>query len=285
MFKYNLSNTKALLDKYNLSAKISLGQNFLVDPNVISRIVNSIEKNDSVAIVEVGAGLGALSSELLNVCDKLVTIEIDQNMCMVLNDLIDDDKFSIINEDILNVDLKKLIKSLRSEYKYVYLVSNLPYYITSQILLKTFVMDDSFDLILVMVQYEFAQRLNSEYKTKAYRPLSVIGQSFYDIKLLFNISKNVFYPKPKVVSTIVQIKNKDIIFEKKAEYLEFVEICFESKRKTLYNNLRNKYGKDFVEEILDLANIDKSLRPADLSVFDYIRLFEVYDEKKIICEA
>lgn len=285
MFEYNLSNTKALLDKYNLKAKISLGQNFLVDPKVVNKIIKTINKQASVAIVEVGAGLGALSSQLLEVCDRLITIEIDQNMCEILNDLITSDKFSVINEDILNVDLESLVEALKVDYEHVYLVANLPYYITSQILLKTFVMEHNFDLIMVMVQHEFALRLNSEYQSKAYRPLSVVGQTFYKLKLLFNISKNVFYPKPNVVSTIVEIKRNDFNLKDKKAYLDFVEICFKMKRKTIYNNLRSIYDEDFVLSIFKKSGLDRNLRPADLKIEDYVRLYEVYNEEKIVCEA
>lgn len=282
----NLNNTKMLLDKYNLSAKISLGQNFLVDENVIDKIVNSVDKVDSLAIIEVGPGLGALTEKMLPICDKLLAIEIDQNMVKILNENFEnEDKLEIINEDILKVNLDDLVSKLKEEFSHVYLVANLPYYITSEILFSIFELNSDIDEMLIMVQTEFGERLISKHNTKAYRPLTVTAKTFYKSKLIFNISKNVFYPKPNVTSSIVKMVRKNSDIEDRKAYLDFVELCFTQKRKTIYNNLRTEYSEDFVIEILELAKIQSNMRPAQLDIADYIRLFEVFYEKKSICQT
>lgn len=280
----NINNTKLLLDKYNLSAKISLGQNFLVDEKVIDKIINTIDINDDIAIIEIGPGLGAISEKLMDKAKKLVSIEIDQNMVKILNDLFSDrDNFELINEDVLKFDLSSLVSKLRKEYKEVYLVANLPYYISSEILLQLFALDNELDLIMIMVQSEFRERLFSKHNTKDYRPITVVCKTFYKQTLSFNISRNVFFPKPKITSSIIQMKRKDSIIKNKREYIDFVELCFTQKRKTLYNNLRNEYSEEFIINIFEKAKIDLKARPAQLDIADYIRLFEVYYEEKIIC--
>lgn len=271
-----LYNTKALLEEYKLSAKISLGQNFLVDEKVIEKIVNNMDESDDVAIIEIGPGLGALTEKLLERSQKLVSIEIDQNMVEVLHDNFSDvEHFELIHEDILKFDLDALVKQLKKDYKNVYLIANLPYYITSDILLNVFKLNTPIDQLMVMVQTEFGERLVSKHNTKAYRPVTVVAKTFYKCKMSFNISKNVFYPKPKITSSIVKMDVKESTIVDRKQYIEFVELCFTQKRKTLYNNLRQKYDGDTILKMFEKAKIEQNARPAQLDIADYIRLFEV----------
>lgn len=280
----SLQTTKAILDKYKLSAKISLGQNFLVDLKVIDKIIDHVDKSDDCVIVEVGPGLGALTEKLLTISKKVIAIEIDKNMVEVMEDNFKDkENFEIIHEDILKVDLKKLVTDLRKEYKDVYLVANLPYYITSDILLSVFALDDPFDQVMIMVQAEFGQRLVSAHNTKDYRPVTVIAKTFYKCNLSFNVSKNVFLPKPNITSAIVKLVRKDTKIEDKADYIKFVQLCFTQKRKTLFNNLRTEFSNEFTTSLLESAKIPLNSRPAQLDINDYIRLYGVYDETKILC--
>lgn len=278
----NINNTKYLLDKYKLTAKISLGQNFLVDEKVIDKIVANMDESDDLAIIEIGPGLGALTEKLLLKCKKLVSIEIDKNMVEILSDTIQDEKFTLIHENILKFDLEELVSELKSQYRDVYLIANLPYYITSDILMSVFKLETMIDQIMVMVQTEFGERLVSKHNTKEYRPLTVVSKTLYKSKMNFNISKNVFYPKPKITSSIVKMNLKEHSITNKEKYIEFVELCFTQKRKTLYNNLKTSLDTDLVLEILKEAKIEENMRPAQLDIADYIRLFEVYDEKEII---
>lgn len=276
----SLKNTKYLLDKYNLSAKISLGQNFLVDENVIEKIVNTMDESDDLAIIEIGPGLGSLTEHLLKKAKKVVSIEIDQNMVTILKDNFEDvEHFELIHEDILKYDLETLVKDLKKEYRDVYLVANLPYYITSDILLTVFKLEVPIDQLLVMVQTEFGERLVSKHNTKAYRPVTVVAKTFYRCKISFNISKNVFYPKPKITSSIVKMTLKDSNVINKEKYIDFVELCFTQKRKTLYNNLRLELSEDEAKQLLKDAKIAENMRPAELDIADYLRLYEVYDEE------
>ena len=158
----NIQTTKYLLNKYELLAKKSLGQNFIVDSNIIDRLIAHAKLSKDVAVIEVGPGLGSLTQELINHAGKVVSIEIDQNMVEILNDLFKEkENFKLIHSDILQFDLEGLVKELKSEYKEVIIVANLPYYITSEILIKLFKLQDKVDTVMLMVQREFAQRLTA----------------------------------------------------------------------------------------------------------------------------
>lgn len=275
----NIKNTQYLLDKYNLNAKLSLGQNFIVDQKVLEKIIEHIDPSENCAIVEVGPGLGALTEHLVTFAKHVDSIEIDQRMVHVLNELYDEtDNLEIIHEDILKVDLNELVSNLRKQYDQVYMVANLPYYISSEILMQAFGLDHGFDMILALVQNEFAQRLISEPNSKAYRPLSVIAKTMYKCKISFNVSKHCFYPKPNVTSSIIKLNKKQIEISHRKDYIEFIQWCFIQKRKTIYNNLRQQFDEDFTRDLLLKANISETLRPAELDIEAYVNLFEVYYE-------
>ena len=275
----NIKTTKFLLDKYQLLAKRSLGQNFIVDSNIIDRLIAHAQIDENTAVIEIGPGLGALTQGLLEKAKKVISIEIDQNMVEILTEVFGERKnFELIHSDILQYDLEALIKQLNQDYAHVMLIANLPYYITSEILLKLFKLDNKVDSVMLMVQREFAQRLTANKSTKDYRTLTVLSKTFYQSKIIMKISKHVFYPRPNVDSAIILMRSLENEIENLDEFIQFVEICFVQKRQTIFNNLRNKLGEQKATEILEKSNILKTTRAAELDVLDFKNMFEVYYE-------
>ena len=275
----NINTTKFLLDKYNLMAKRSLGQNFIVDANIIDRLITHANIDGDTAVIEIGPGLGALTQGLLEKAEKVVSIEIDQNMVEILKDQFEGRKnFELIHADILQFDLVNLLQHLNKDYNKVMIIANLPYYITSEILLKIFRVRGMVDSVMLMVQREFAQRLTADKSTKDYRTLTVLAKSFYQNKIIMKISKHVFYPRPNVDSAIILMKSIDNDIHDLDAFIDFVEMCFVQKRQTIFNNLRKQIAEDFVIKILEESSVDKGMRAADLDVADFKSMFEVYYE-------
>ncbi len=275
----NIKTTKFLLDKHQLLAKRSLGQNFIVDSNIIDRLIAHAQIDENTAVIEIGPGLGALTQGLLEKAKKVISIEIDQNMVEILTEVFGERKnFELIHSDILQYDLEALIKQLNQDYAHVMLIANLPYYITSEILLKLFKLDNKVDSVMLMVQREFAQRLTANKSTKDYRTLTVLSKTFYQSKIIMKISKHVFYPRPNVDSAIILMESLENEIENLDEFIQFVEICFVQKRQTIFNNLRNKLGEQKATEILEKSSILKTTRAAELDVLDFKNMFEVYYE-------
>lgn len=282
----NINTTKGLLEEHNLLAKKSLGQNFIVDSNIINNIMKKAQLSKDSAVIEIGPGLGSLTEEMLERAKEVISIEIDQNMVEILNKVFKDkENFTLINEDILDFDLVTLVNKLKSKYSEVVIVANLPYYITSDILLRLFKLENKVNKIIVMVQKEYVERLSSSKNTKDYRSLTVIANTFYKTKKLLKISRHVFYPKPRVDSSVIMLSKKDREIKNINKYVDFIEKCFIQKRKTIYNNLKNNFKQEDIEVILNKSNIEKSMRPAQLDVEEFIRMYEVYYEEKIVCES
>lgn len=282
----NIRTTKYLLEKYELLAKRSLGQNFIVDSNIIDRLVAHAKLDKDVAVIEIGPGLGALTQQLIESAGHVTSIEIDQNMIEILEQMFfDKENFTLIHSDILDYDLEALIKVLDQDYSRVMIVANLPYYITSEILLKLFKLENKVDSVMLMVQREFAQRLTADKNTKEYRTLTVLSKTFYDSKIVMKISKHVFYPRPNVDSAIILMKSKNVDVNDSDELMKFVEMCFIQKRKTIYNNLKISLNEDLVLKILKASDIEASRRASDLDVKDFLKMYEVYYEEKELCKS
>ena len=282
----NIRTTKYLLEKYELLAKRSLGQNFIVDSNIIDRLVAHAKLDKDVAVIEIGPGLGALTQQLIESAGHVTSIEIDQNMIEILEKMFfDKENFTLIHSDILDYDLEALIKVLDQDYSRVMIVANLPYYITSEILLKLFKLENKVDSVMLMVQREFAQRLTADKNTKEYRTLTVLSKTFYDSKIVMKISKHVFYPRPNVDSAIILMNSKNVDVNDSDELMKFVEMCFVQKRKTIYNNLKISLNEDLVLKILKASDIEAGQRASDLDVKDFLKMYEVYYEEKELCKS
>jgi len=278
-------NTKELVEKYNVKTKKSWGQNFISDTNIIEKMVNLSMVNKDSVVIEIGPGLGILTKSLAEKAKRVIAFEIDKNLVNILNDIFKErNNIEIVEGDFLKVKLQNFVT--KKEYKKLVVCANLPYYITTPILFKLFESDVEIPCISIMMQKEVAQRFTGKQGTKDYNALTVITQYKYDTKIIMKVAKEIFYPMPKVDSAVVLFKRKpkvDAINE--VEFFNMVKSCFKYRRKTIYNNYREEVGDLLAQKILKKAEIALSIRAEQLSLTQYLKLFEVYSEEKSFCES
>jgi len=278
----NVKKTNEILNKYNLRAKKIYGQNFLVDENILKKIVveANVDKNDGV--LEIGPGIGALTELLLTYSKKVLAYEIDINFIEVLKDNLSQfSNLSVKNEDFLKTDLQKDLEFF-DDCSSVKVISNLPYYITTPIIFKLLGEKSNINDFYFMVQKEVGERLTSKPNTKDYNALSVLMDYKTNSKILFEVSRNSFIPKPNVDSVVINIKRKDIDLNIKNEssFLKFIQSIFSQRRKTLVNNINSVYhiDKQKIVEVLNHLGHSQSIRSEALNLYNirdiYINIFE-----------
>jgi len=280
-----LEDTKFIMKKYNIKANKSLGQNFLIDGNVIEKIVNSANiKNDDL-IIEIGPGLGTLTQYLLEKAGKVVCIELDKRMLEILNNrFCMYNNFEIINNDVLKVDLKELISNekRKNEINNVKIVANLPYYITTPIIMK--LLEDNLDIesITVMVQKEVAERLIAHPGTKNAGAITYSVFYYCTSEMIEEVPNNSFIPEPEVVSEVIKltlrekpavdIKNKELLFS-------IIKCAFMQRRKTLLNALVNAKvfaSKEEGAKVLEKIGLDINVRAEQLSLDDFLNIAKLF---------
>lgn len=264
--------TEFLLNKYKLKANKSLGQNFLINEQIIDDIVKVANVNEDDLIIEIGPGLGSLTSKLADNAKKVVAIELDQNMIEILKE-----RFSlyknveIIHGDIMKVDLKEII----GEEKKVKIVANLPYYITTPIVMKLLEENLKMESITVMVQKEVGERFCAIPGGKAYGAITVSINYYSDSKIVLDVPKDNFNPVPEVDSCVVQLKLKENHIELKDKKLFFrlIKIAFSQRRKNIGNSLTGiGMTKQEVKEMLEALSLDINLRAENLSINQYAQI-------------
>lgn len=260
------SNTLYLLDKYQLQASKKFGQNFLIDTNVIKKIIESACIDDKTCVIEIGPGIGALTEYLSYKANQVICYEIDERLKDVLKEsLAQCDNVNIIYQDFLTVNFNQVIKELKKKYEKICVVTNLPYYITSEIIKKILKSDVIIDSLTAMVQKEVALKLTNQ---KQRSPLTLLIDAVGSIDYCFTVSKNVFMPTPHVDSAIVHIKMNKICSK---ELYKVIEASFVQKRKTIYNNLKELFKED-TKSILNKCQIDEKKRAEQLEIEDYKKL-------------
>lgn len=254
-----------LFDKYEVGPSKRFGQNFLIDSNIISKIISSSEIKDK-DVVEIGPGLGSLTLSLLPEAKTLTSYEIDEDMIRVLKGEITSDKFTLKEGDFL-------LTKLDWEGKKV-MVANIPYNITSDILFKLLENSDKFERAVLMIQKEVGERLLAEPNDSDYSKLTVTVKHFGEVSKVTLVKASCFIPAPKVDSMVVRIDFNDNKWEGSKDFVHFIKICFAQRRKTLLNNLRNEYGKDKANEMLVQNNIPLTARPQELNYEQFAKLFK-----------
>lgn len=247
--------------------KKSLGQNFLKDQNIISKIVESINPGSNDLIIEIGPGAGSLTKELVKKNCDVICFEIDKRLEEVLNS-IDSNNLKVVFEDFLKVDISKYITK---KYEKLYFVGNLPYYITTAIINKIVKESNPYEII-IMIQKEVAERFMAKPCTREYGSLSVFLQYNFDIVKICNVSKNCFEPVPKVDSMVIKLKkieNYNVKDEKM--FYNLIKDAFRQKRKNLRNNLKS-YDLNNIEKSLNEINKSLTNRAEELTVEDFIYL-------------
>ena len=281
------SVTRAILERHGFTFKKSFGQNFLTDTNILQKIVDTAEIDKGVNVIEIGPGIGALTEFLAENAAEVMAFEIDDRLIPILADTLRDfDNVKVINGDILKADLQSHIKSFANPDLPIKVVANLPYYITTPILMHLIESKIPFAEFVVMMQKEVADRISAEPNTKAYGSLSIAVQYYMTAKVAFIVPRTVFVPAPNVDSAIlkmtrreqplVQVKDEDFFFS-------IAKISFVHRRKTLWNNLTSHFGKAEetkakLEQALDMADIKPSVRGEALSIADFARLADALKE-------
>lgn len=253
--------------KKEIYAKKQFGQNFLQDKNIIKKIVKVFDLNNE-NIIEIGPGRGALTRELLEVAKSVIAFEIDKDMIDVLNkEFNQKDNFILVNEDFLKIDI--------SNYKDYYIVANIPYYITTDILFKIFEQFRNFKGVVLMVQKEVAERIVAKERTKNYSKLSVTSQFLAETKLEFVVPASCFSPAPKVDSAIISFKFKDLKEENIKDKLEFFKLCFQNRRKKLSYSLKTIFNSSLINESFQKMGKNDNLRIQELTVEQIIQLYDL----------
>ena len=243
--------TFEILKKHGFTFKKSLGQNFLIDSNILNRIVDGAGVDKTVGVIEIGPGIGSLTEALAKKAKKVISFEIDGRLLPILAEtLADYNNVEIINNDILKVDVDNIIAEKMSDCDKIMVVANLPYYITTPILTHLIENTEKIDGYVVMMQREVANRLNAKVGTKDYNSLTILLNYYTDVEYLFTVPKKVFVPAPNVESAVVKIMTKEKKeFEVDQKFFKFVRSCFVQRRKTLLNNLISSYGKDKKQDL------------------------------------
>ncbi|MBM7712740.1 16S rRNA (adenine(1518)-N(6)/adenine(1519)-N(6))-dimethyltransferase RsmA [Enterococcus xiangfangensis] len=282
------SRTREILQKHGFSFKKSLGQNFLTDPNILQKIVAAAEIDEQTNVIEVGPGIGALTEHLARAAHQVLAFEIDDRLIPVLADTLSPyDNVKVVHQDILQVDLKKETDYF-DQTGPIKVVANLPYYITTPIMMHILESDLIVDELVVMMQREVADRISAKPGTKAYGSLSIAVQYYMEATTAFIVPKTVFIPQPNVDSAILRLvrrKTPAVEVTNEAEFFKLIKASFILRRKTLWNNLLNSYGKDdaaksWLESSLQQAEIDPKRRGETLSLEEFARLSNALEANK-----
>jgi len=273
--------TQEILKKYGFSFKKSLGQNFLIDPNILRNIVSHADLTKNSAAIEIGPGIGALTENLAREAGKVVAFEIDQRLLPVLADTLSPyDNVDIIHGDILEANVKKVLEEQLADYEDVMVVANLPYYVTTPILLKLLMDRLPIRGMVVMMQKEVADRITASPSTKAYGSLSIAIQYYMKAEVAMTVPKTVFMPQPNVDSAVIKLTRYEkppvnVIDED--FFFKVSRGSFVQRRKTIINNLQSslpngKEKKDLIVQCLEKVNVDPIRRGETLSIEEFGRL-------------
>ena len=250
--------------------KKSLGQNFIKDDNIIDKIVNSVDIDKDTLVIEIGPGAGSLSKKIVPLSGHAILYEIDTRLKDILNDVLaENDNYEIIFNDFLLQDVKKDIE--KYNFKKIYVVANLPYYITTPIITKL-MKELCPDKIVIMIQEEVADRLCAEFGSRNYGMITVLLNSKYNIKKLFKVSKNCFVPIPGVDSAVIGMIKKETDNDYDFDLFErLIKDAFKYKRKNLRNNLKG-YDLEKIESVLKRYNFSLASRAEELAVDIFIEI-------------
>lgn len=281
------NKTLKILKKYGFTFKKSLGQNFLIDANILRRIVDGADIDSTTGVIEIGPGIGSLTEAIAQKAKKVVSFEIDGRLLPILNETLEGyNNIEIINKDILTVNIDEIIEEKFENCQKIMVVANLPYYITTPILTHLIENTEKIDGYVVMMQKEVANRLNAKVGTKDYNSLTILLNYYTNVEYLFTVPKKVFIPAPNVESSVVKImtkKEKNIEVDTKT-YFKFVRSCFVQRRKTLLNNLISSYGKENKDSFLsscEKCGIDSKRRSETLTLAEFNNLHKRLQEENI----
>ena len=264
--------TQMLLNQYGLKAKKKLGQNFLINRSIVEEIIekSNITKDD--VVLEIGPGLGTLTKELAKNAKRVIAVELDEDMVDILNNRFDLDNLEIINEDILKVD----INEITDKYGPIKVVTNLPYYITTPIVMKLLEKEYKITSITVMVQKEVGERLCSEGHSRETGAVSISVSYYAKGKIIIDVPKENFLPVPEVDSVVIKLdvlEKPRVEVKNKKMFFNLIKAAFSQRRKTINNSLSSAgYSKESVKDALEELGLDFKLRAEDLTIEDFANI-------------
>ncbi|HGI2367908.1 TPA: 16S rRNA (adenine(1518)-N(6)/adenine(1519)-N(6))-dimethyltransferase RsmA [Streptococcus agalactiae] len=279
--------TRAILERHGFTFKKSFGQNFLTDTNILQKIVDTAEIDKGVNVIEIGPGIGALTEFLAENAAEVMAFEIDDRLIPILADtLARFDNVQVVNQDILKADLPTQIQAFKNPDLPIKVVANLPYYITTPILMHLIEGKIPFAEFVVMMQREVADRISAMPNTKAYGSLSIAVQYYMTAKVSFIVPRTVFVPAPNVDSAILKMVRRDqpvVSVQDEDFFFRVSKVAFVHRRKTLWNNLTSHFGKSEdtkakLEKALEIAKIKPSIRGEALSIPDFASLADALKE-------
>lgn len=281
------ARTKMLLNKHGFSFKKSLGQNFLIDTNVINNIITASGVSEQSGVIEIGPGMGSLTEQLAKHAKRVLAFEIDQRLIPVLDDSLSAyDNITIINEDILKADVKSAIEEHLSDCEEIMVVANLPYYITTPILMGLLEKHLPITSYVVMMQKEVGERLSAAPSTKSYGSLSIAAQYYTTVEKVMVVPKGVFMPPPNVDSLVVKLTVRDqpaVTVHDESLFFKLTRGAFVQRRKTILNNYMSliQNSKEHKEEIiswLEQSHIAPSRRGESLSLEEFAELSNNFND-------
>ena len=282
------SVTRAILERHGFTFKKSFGQNFLTDTNILQKIVDTADIDKNVNVIEIGPGIGALTEFLAESAAEVMAFEIDDRLVPILADTLRDfDNVTVVNQDILKVDLAQYIAEFKNPDLPIKVVANLPYYITTPILMHLIESGIPFSEFVVMMQREVADRISAQPNTKAYGSLSIAVQYYMTAKVAFIVPRTVFVPAPNVDSAILKMVRRDqpaVAVQDEKFFFKVSKASFVHRRKTLWNNLTSYFGKSEevkakLENALAKANLVANVRGEALDLAAFARLADALKEQ------
>ncbi|NLJ17312.1 16S rRNA (adenine(1518)-N(6)/adenine(1519)-N(6))-dimethyltransferase RsmA [Globicatella sulfidifaciens] len=276
------TRTVDIMRRYDIKMKKSLGQNFLIEPQILDKMIETGQIDRHTTVVEIGPGIGALTEFLARNAKEVIAFEIDSRFVEILKDTLSDyDNVTIHHQDILKVNFNDPIYQNLHDAERLVVVANLPYYITTPIIMNLIESNLKFDQLVMMMQKEVAERMTATVNTKSYNSLTLAIQNTMDAKIAFIVPKSVFIPQPNVDSAVLSLTRLEhpiAEVDNLEKFHHLIQICFVQRRKTIWNNLRNA-AKDLdlsveqLETALDQAQIEKARRAESLTLEDYQRLY------------
>ena len=284
-FLGNPKNTIEVLQKYDFVFQKRFGQNFLIDPKVLERIIEAADITKEDSILEIGPGIGTMTQYLAEYGKKVISVEIDKTLIPILQDTLKDwDNVTILNQDILKVDIRAL--SLQyNDGKPFKVVANLPYYITTPILMELFENHSPVQSVTIMVQKEVADRMQARPGTKDYGALSLAVQYYAETKIVANVPQNCFMPRPKVDSCVIHLtchQNPSVSVKDEKLLFKLIRASFNQRRKTLANGIKNfsgfSYKREEILEALEACGLSENVRGEALYLEDFARIADYFTE-------
>ncbi|MCW6664609.1 16S rRNA (adenine(1518)-N(6)/adenine(1519)-N(6))-dimethyltransferase RsmA [Aerococcaceae bacterium NML191219] len=277
------TRTVEIMRAHDIQMKKSLGQNFLVEPRMLEKMIEAGQVDATTTVIEIGPGIGALTEYLARHAKRVLAFEIDQRFVTILAEtLADYDNVQVVHRDILSVDFAEPEFAWLKDEEKLIVVANLPYYITTPIIMNLIASGLPFQSLVMMMQKEVAERMTASVGTKAYNSLTVAIQNEMESDIAFIVPKNVFIPKPNVDSAVLRLKRRSqpqVEVSDNEAFQRFVQNAFKQRRKTLWNNLKSAYvneayAAEQLEQALERVGIQATRRAETLTIQEFAQLFE-----------